>query len=173
MDVGRSFLDDPDSALGKGLGIGGSAATGAAFGAFLGPVGMAVGGLVGGLYGVVKEFSKKTEDSFNPSKLNEKLDSITKRSVGGATTAMADGAVFPNGNVIKTAKGKMFSLAPKDVVSVGQPGSSSGGGGTKNISVNGTINLEGGGVSMDLMKDASFRQAITKMVNIETENQNR
>ena len=30
---------------------------------------------------------------------------------------MADGAVLPNGNVIKTAKGQMYSLAPKDVPS--------------------------------------------------------
>lgn len=176
MDIGRGFLDDPDSALGKGLGVGGSAATGAAFGAFLGPVGIAIGGLVGGLYGVVKEFSKKTEDSFNPSKLNEKLDSITKRSVGGSTSKLADGQIAPgSGAVISTAKGTFFP-AKEDYITTSTNNPLTGGdnGGTKQLSINGSIKLDGGGVNVfDLMKDASFRQAITTMMVKEMENQNR
>jgi len=180
-DVGRGFLDDQDSALGKSLGIAGSAATGAAIGSFLGPIGTAVGGLVGGIYGAYNEFTTKGVKDFDQSAMDDKIRNTFKQNLAGSTTMMADGALLPDGNVIKTAKGKMYNLSPKDIVSIGQPGSnsnSSSGGSSVNVNIGGTIMLSAGGttsgISLDgLLKDPTFVREITKLVVEQTKNMNR
>jgi len=63
-DVGRGFMDDPDSKLGKGIGVAGKTAEYAAYGALLGSIipglgnvaGGAIGGLIGGGMGIYDEF---------------------------------------------------------------------------------------------------------------------
>jgi hypothetical protein len=85
---------------------------------------------------------------------------------------------MPNGNVIKTAKGKMYSLAPKDVVSIGQPGGGGGGNASGNINVNisGELKLSSGSgssVSLDgLLKDPLFKAEITRVVIAGMKDQN-
>ena len=84
---------------------------------------------------------------------------------------------MPNGNVIKTAKGKMYSLAPKDVVSIGQAG---GGGGNAsgniNVNISGELKLSSGSgssVSLDgLLKDPLFKAEITRVVIAGMKDQN-
>ncbi len=97
------------------------------------------------------------------------LDKIEKTKMASVKTGyMADGAVLPNGNVIKTAKGDMYSLAPKDVVSIGQPGSNSGGGTSSgNFTINGTLRLDSGNSSMNIDFDklsASEKQQLVQIV---------
>ena len=54
-EVGRMFMDDPDSTMGKTLGVLGTTASDAAMGmmigSMLGPLGTAVGGIIGGIVG--------------------------------------------------------------------------------------------------------------------------
>lgn len=177
MDIGRSFMGDPNSALGKGLGVGSTIANDAAMGAMLGSVvpgvGTAIGGVVGGVVGaargVYNEFSEKLLGEYDVDK------SIAKKSfkLGGSGMAqMMDGAVMPDGNVIKTAKGKFFGLAPKDVISIGQPGSG-GGGGTNDHNINGKLILEGDGFQKDMLKDPIFVREMVKIITKTMINQGR
>ena len=79
---------------------------------------------------------------------------------------------MPDGNVIKTAKGKFFGLAPKDVISIGQPGSG-GGGGTNNHTINGKLILEGDGFQKDMLKDPIFVREMVKIITKTMINQGR
>ncbi|MDB4326176.1 hypothetical protein N9966_00005, partial [bacterium] len=184
-DIGRSFMDDPDSFGGKALGVLGTTASDAAMGAMLGSVipgiGNVVGGVIGGIIGfgrsMYKEITTKGKADFN---MGGAKDAISSHKMGVAgSSRMADGAVMPNGNVIKTAKGQMYSLAPKDVVSIGQPGGGNSGGGGRNhtVTIGGTINLSSGGgssVSLDgLLNDPVFKAEITKVVIDGMKNNNR
>lgn len=187
MDVGRGFLSDQDSALGKGLGIGSSAASGAAMGAMLGSiipgVGNIIGGIIGGvagaIHGAYREFTTKGISDFDQKGQDSVINNIVKKNLAGATTMMADGAVMPDGNVIKTAKGKMYSLSPRDVVSIGQPGNgNTGGGSSVNVNIGGTIKLTSDSsstsINLDsLVKDPIFVKEMTKLVIEQTRNMNR
>ena len=183
-DIGRSFLDDPDTAMGKTLGVigttAGDAATGAMIGSIIPGVGTALGGIIGGIVGfgrsMYKELTTKGMKDYDMESAKSNIES-NKLSLS-STSRMADGAVLPNGNVIKTAKGKMYSLAPKDVVSIGQPGggNSSSVGGNVNVNISGTINLSSGGSSISLnniMSDPTFKSEITKIVVKGMKEQNR
>ncbi len=183
-DIGRSFMDDPDSFGGKALGVLGTTASDAAMGAMIGSVipgiGNVVGGVIGGIIGfgrsMYKEITTKGKSDFDMGGAQSAIGG--HKLAAGGTSYMADGAVFPNGNVIKTAKGEMYRLSPKDVVSVGQPGggSGSGGGGTMNVNIGGTINLSSGGssISLDgLLNDPVFKAEITKVVIDGMKNNNR
>ncbi len=184
-EVGRMFMDDPDSMGGKALGVLGTTASDAAMGmmvgSLLGPMGTAIGGIIGGIVGfgrsMYREITTKGKDDFNMSGAKSDMGGMQMASSG--SSYMGDGAVFPNGNVIKTAKGKMYRLSPKDIVSVGQPGGGSsygGGGGTMNVNISGTINLGGGGTSVSLdglINDPVFKAEITKVVVKNMKEQNR
>lgn len=183
-DIGRSFMDDPDSFGGKALGVLGTTASDAAMGAMLGSVipgiGNVVGGVIGGIIGfgrsMYKEITTKGKTDFGMSGAKSAVGGHKLAAAG--TSYMADGAVMPNGNVIKTAKGQMYSLSPKDVVSIGQPGGGNSGGGGSNhtVTVGGTINLSSGGssISLDgLMNDPVFKAEITKVVIDGMKNNNR
>lgn len=183
-DIGRSFLDDPDTAMGKTLGVigttAGDAATGAMIGSIIPGVGTALGGIIGGIVGfgrsMYKELTTKGMKDYDMESAKSNIES-NKLSLS-STSFMADGAVLPNGNVIKTAKGQMYSLAPKDVVSIGQPGggNSSSVGGNVNVNISGTINLSSGGSSISLnniMSDPTFKSEITKIVVKGMKEQNR
>ena len=183
-EVGRMFMDDPDTAMGKTLGVVGTTASDAATGMLIGSIipgiGTAVGGIIGGIIGfgrsMYREMTTKGKSDFDMSGAKSKISGVGGISMAG-TGRMADGAVMPNGNVIKTAKGEMYKLAPKDVMSIGQPGSG-GGGASGNVSVNisGTINLAGGGTSVSLdglMNDPVFKAEVTKVVIEGMKNNNR
>jgi len=183
-DIGRSFLDDPDTAMGKTLGVigttAGDAATGAMIGSIIPGVGTALGGIIGGVIGfgrsMYKELTTKGMKDYDMATAKSNINE--NKLALGSTSRMADGAVLPDGNVIKTAKGQMYGLAPKDVVSIGQPGggSSSSVGGNVNVNISGTINLSSGGSSISLnniMSDPTFKSEITKIVVKGMKEQNR
>ena len=186
-DVGRMFMDNPDSNMGKALGVAGTtagdAAMGMMLGSILGPMGTAVGGILGGIVG----FGRSMYKEMNTKGIQDYDMASAKSNVGdnklslSSSSFMADGAILPDGNVIKTAKGEMYRLAPKDVASIGQPGggsssSSSSVSGSVNVNISGTINLNGGGSSISLdsiIKDPTFKSEITKIVVKQMKEQNR
>jgi len=183
MDVGRSFLDDPDSAFGKGLGVGSAAAMGAGLGSMLGPVGTLAGGLLGAIYGAYKEFSKKSESMIDQKGLSNSMSAIASRSVGGATTTMGDGLVTIDQNdkalIVGTSKQKNATLA-ESVNAIAAKNNGGGGGGSTggsnniNLTVNGSIELKGRGKNFEnLLENAEFRRMITSIVISEMDDQNK
>ena len=179
-EVGRMFMDDPDSTMGKTLGVLGTTASDAAMGmmigSMLGPLGTAVGGIIGGIVGfgrsMYREITTKGKKDFDMSGAKSDMGNIKLATAG--SSYMGDGAVMPNGNAILTAKGQFFRTAPQDIITAAQPGRAGGGGyGGGNISVNGTINLQGAGVTKNMMEDAQFRREVTKMVTMGQKTDNR
>jgi len=185
-EVGRMFMDNPDSFGGKALGVLGTTASDAAMGAMIGSVipvvgnvaGAIIGGIIGLGRGLYREITTKTADDYNMGGAKSDIGSHSISTAG--TSFLADGAVMPNGNVIKTAKGKMYRLSPRDVMSIGQPGSGSsygGAGGTIRLDINGTIKLSSGsGRDIELNELADnpeFRQKITAIVVNQMEMGNR
>lgn len=174
LGLGRQFLDNTNSAAGKAMGMGagilGGAGTGAMLGSMIAPgIGTVVGGVIGGLVGGVNSYMNEYVKKEVPKLSNKNaLDQIEKTQMATVKTGyMADGAVLPNGNVIKTAKGDMYSLAPKDVVSIGQPGSGGGGTSSGNFTINGTLRLDSGNSSMNIDFDklsASEKQQLVQIV---------
>ena len=185
-EVGRMFMDDPDSTMGKTLGVLGTTASDAAMGmmigSMLGPLGTAVGGIIGGIVGfgrsMYREITTKGKKDFDMAGAQSSITSGGGLGVAG-TSRMADGAIMPDGNVIKTAKGQMYSLAPRDVAVIGQPGGGNYGGsvsGGVNVNIGGTINLSSGGTSISLdglLNDPVFKAEITKIVVENMKSQNR
>jgi predicted heme/steroid binding protein len=174
LDVGRGFLGDQNSGLGKTLGVGstmaGDAATGALLGSVIPGVGNVVGGILGGVVGLGRGLYNEFKDDVS------KEYKVPKNiGMGASYGGMAlDGALMPDGNFIKTGKGKYYSLSPKDVAVVGQPGAGdNGGGGTNNINVTGTIKLEG--IEDNLLNKMSPREKneLARMVIAKMNNQNR
>ena len=183
-ELGRSFMDDPDSALGKGLGVLGTTASDAATGMLIGSIipgiGTAIGGIIGGIIGfgrsMYTEMTTKGKSDYNMSGAQANIGQ--NRMAMASTSYMADGAVMPSGNVIKTAKGKMYQLSPRDVAVVGQPGGAGGGGGVVSVNISGNITVSAGAgttsVSLDgLLKDPVFKSEITKIVVKQMKEQNR
>jgi hypothetical protein len=182
-EVGRMFMDDPDTLGGKALGVLGTTASDAATGMLIGSIipgiGTAVGGIIGGIIGfgrsMYREMTTKGKSDFDMGGAKSKISS-NKLAIG-STSYLADGAMMPNGNVLKTKKGDMYKLAPRDVAVIGQPGGTGGGAsGSVSVNISGTINLAGGGtsVSMDgLMNDPVFKAEVTKVVVDGMKNNNR
>lgn len=170
LDVGRSFLDDPNSDLGKGLGVAsttaGDAATGALIGSVIPGVGTLIGGIVGGVIGLGRslysEFKDRTAEKYKVPKKYQNMG--TGASYGGL---MLDGQVSPGGNVITTAKGELWQTSPGDYITVSQPGGgSSMGGGNVNVNVSGTIELRSNGTVLDknFLNDPEVKHQITRIV---------
>jgi hypothetical protein len=171
-DYGRSKMDDPNSTGGKMLGIGSKAAQYAGMGMMLGPWGALAGGILGAGVGIYDEYFSK-EAKMRGYKVPKKY---AKSGMGASYGGMAlDGALMPDGNFIKTGKGKYYSLSPKDVAVVGQPGAgdNGGGGGTTSVNVTGTIKLEG--IEDNLLNKMSPREKneLARMVIAKMNNQNR
>jgi len=170
LDVGRSFLDNPDSGLGKGLGIAsttaGDAATGAMIGSIIPGVGTLIGGIVGGVIGLGRslysEFKDRTAEQYKVPKKYKNAG--MGASYGGL---MLDGQVSPGGNVITTAKGELWRTSPGDYITVSQPGGGGGmGGGNVNVNVSGTIELRANGTVLDknFLNDPEVKHQITRIV---------
>lgn len=169
-DYGRSKMDNPYSTGGKMLGIGSKAAQYAGMGMMLGPWGALAGGLLGAGMGVYDEYFSHDAKMRGYKTPKKYAKSGMGASFGGK---MLDGAVMPDGNVIKTAKGKMFGLSPKDVAVVGQAGGSNNSGGTTKLDVSGTIKLEGiEGNLLDKMTPEEKNQ-LSRIVIARMNNQNR
>ena len=145
-------------------------AMGAAIGSIIPGFGTIAGAGIGGLADMFAgEWGTYGKNKTNISKKYAK--SGMGASYGGM---MLDGAVMPDGNVIKTAKGKMFGLSPQDVAVVGQRGGvNNGGGGTTSLDVTGTIRLEG--IDNNLLDKMSPREKneLARMVIAKMNNQNR
>ena len=119
-----------------------------------------------------REMTTKGKQDFDMSGAKSDMGNIKLATAG--SSYMGDGAVMPNGNAILTAKGQFFRTAPQDIITAAQPGRAGGGGyGGGNISVNGTINLQGAGVTKNMMEDAQFRREVTKMVTMGQKTDNR
>ncbi len=172
-DYGRSKMDDPNSTGGKMLGIGSKAAQYAGMGMMLGPWGALAGGILGAGVGIYDEYFSK-EAKMRGYKLPKKY---AKSGMGASYGGMAlDGALMPDGNFIKTGKGKYYSLSPKDVAVVGQPGAgdnNNGGGGTTSLNVSGTIKLEGIDNNLLDKMSPSEKNQLARMVIAKMNNQNR
>lgn len=121
-NVGRGFLDDPDSNLGKGLGVLGSTASYAGTGAMIGSVipglGTAAGAIIGGLLGAGKGIYDEyfTEEAIQARKRREGStvksgysvdDGIIKFHPNDKFMQMNDGAILAStqeGQLHKAAK---------------------------------------------------------------------
>ena len=145
---------DPDSGLGKGLGIGSSALSGASMGMMFGPWGALIGGLLGAGYGAFKEFS--TKDSGGAI---SKYDDVIMRS------GQAPVAINPADDIMAVKKDGPVDKA----LDTG----GSKGGGTMNhtfapITISGSLELTGDGVSGNLdMSDPIFMRDLSRVIQEE------
>lgn len=181
-EVGRMFMDDPDSTMGKTLGVLGTtasdAATGMMIGSLLGPLGTAVGGIIGGIVGfgrsMYREITTKGKSDFD---MGGAMSNISKNQLATAGTSyMGDGQISPGGAVIKSSRGTFFTDKKDYITASTNNPLAGGGGGNVNVNISGTINLSGGGtsVSMDgLLKDPVFKAEVTKVVIEGMKNNNR
>jgi hypothetical protein len=172
LEAGRGMMDNQDSALGKGLGIGAStadwAAGGALLGSMFGPLGTIVGGVGGGLIGA----GKGIYDEYYSDEAKKKAE-LTKMNVHDGIMfddrdkflKLNDGAMIAGTNVngnkdlAKAITGNETSKSVKiefgeihfkfDELKVTSPGSP--------------------GLAVDLLKDPMFIRKITTMIHSETE----
>ena len=102
-NVGREFLDDPDSSLGKGLGVLGSTASYAGTGAMIGSVipglgtaaGAVIGGIIGAGKGIIDEyFSDEAHERQLASRQTNLNDGIIKFHPQDKFMQMNDGAIL-------------------------------------------------------------------------------
>ena len=192
-DLGRGMMDDPNSDLGKTIGIAGQAAEWASYGALLGSVvpglGTAVGGAIGGVAGGIKGlFDEYFSDEAKGKGVH---DGIFGGMSGGALMGSAFGGI---GSMVGAGLGSMFSegrgviqggkITPidnKDDLLAMKPGgaidkavSSGGSSMTINfgeIKINGEVKVSvpgNDGFSIDLAKDPKFQREITRLVHNET-----
>ena len=170
LDIGRGFLDDENSDVGKAMGIGSSAASWAGTGAMIGSVipglGTALGGAIGGVLGA----GKGVYDEYfsDEAKARDR-----KRSFG-----MDDGIIHFNekDKFMKVNDGTM--IAGTNENGNKKLAESMNGGGTLKVEF-GEIHFKfdelkvtspgSPGVAIDLLKDPQFIRNITRMVHSETE----
>jgi hypothetical protein len=195
-DLGRGMMDDPNSDLGKTIGIAGKAAEWASYGALLGSVvpglGTAVGGAIGGVAGGIKGlFDEYFSDEAKGKGVH---DGIFGGMSGGAAGALMGSAFGGIGSMVGAGLGSMFSegrgviqggkITPidnKDDLLAMKPGgaidkavSSGGSSMTINfgeIKINGEVKVSvpgNDGFSIDLAKDPKFQREITRLVHNET-----
>lgn len=102
LDQGRNMMDEPDSDIGKAMGIGGSALEGAGIGAMAGPYGAAIGAIAGAAKGTFDEyFSDKSKSTTDVKKVN---DGVIQNGKVKAITNDKDVmmAMKPNGPLANT-----------------------------------------------------------------------
>lgn len=175
MEGGRGMMDDPDSDLGKTIGIGGTAAGWAGTGAMIGSVipglGTAAGGIIGGIAGAGKgiydeyfsdeaEKKKATVSGMHDGIFGSDFSKGRGVIQGGTITPIDNKdslmAMKPNGPIDKViSEPKSMKIEFGDIhfkfdeLKVTSPGSP--------------------GVAIDLLKDPQFIRSITRMVHSETE----
>lgn len=191
-DLGRGMMDDPNSDLGKTIGIAGKAAEWASYGALLGSVipglGTAVGGAIGGVAGGVKGL---WDEYFSEE---AKGKGVHDGVFGGMNGALMGSAFGPLGSMVGAGLGSMFSegrgviqngkITPidnKDDLLAMKPGGAidkASSSATSNMTIDfGEIKFSGEikvvipnapGLAIDLAKDPKFQRDITRIVHTET-----
>ncbi len=159
LDYGRSKMDDPDSGLGKGLGIGASALQGAGLGMMFGPWGAAIGALLGGAYGAYQEFGGDGPNSTSRSNNRQPMQDFVMRPRQDAVPFTSKDTLvgLKDGGPIEKSFGKI------------EPKSSNG---KMNISFSpikidfGILTLKSGdsSVNLDLEKDPILAREISRIV---------
>jgi hypothetical protein len=163
MDYGRGSLQDPDSDMGKAMGVAGSALSGAGTGAMIGSVvpvigtavGAIIGGLIGGITSAVEEYGGPQGGGQDMSHLMGKVNDAI----------LSDGKVTPI-----DSKDKVFEVSKPggafDRTQNSGPGTSKGGG-TSNIHITfGDIMVKSadGSAKIDIENDSEFvRRLATKI----------
>ncbi len=169
-DAGRGLMDDPNSAAGKMLGIGGSAASGAALGALLGSIvpgiGNVIGGIVGGAIGLGKGIYDEyySGDDASPKNQPQIMNDGIVFNERDKFLKMNDGTMIAGTNVngnkdlanaITTSKsdnvkiefGEIhFKFDELKVTSPGHPG-----------------------LSIDMLNDPIFIRNLTRLIHVEAE----
>lgn len=188
-DLGRGMMDDPNSDLGKTIGIAGKAAEWASYGALLGSVvpglGTAVGGAIGGVAGGIKGlfdeyFSDEAQgvgvhDGIFGSPLHDGLSGGLKSNSLGPDFSkrralIQNGKVHPIDN-----KDDLMAMKPGGVVdnAMNNSGSNTVSHSFGTLNISGEIIVKGAGANPgegeDLLKDASFKRDLTRMIQVELE----
>ena len=141
LDALRGNMDDPESGLGKGIGIGSAALQGAGLGMMFGPLGALIGGVLGAGYGVYDEYFN---DGYAPGR----------------------GTYIPAGGKPIAINNKDHALFYKDGGPVSQAAQAMSGGVGANkvehshgdVNIKGTIRLEGSGSATNLDIGEEFRR---------------
>jgi hypothetical protein len=184
MDIGRSFLENPNSDAGKALGIGGTmlgdAGTGAMIGSVIPGVGTLIGSLIGGVVGLGRGmYNEFSEHLLGEYDLKGKIKPHMSMGLGGASVAtMADGTVDPKGNVIATKSGELWNTSPGDYIHVSRPNGagSAGGSSNMNLRIDGTLKLDSNGTTVDasrIINDPIFVSELTRVITKTMKTQNR
>ena len=174
-DMGRSFMDNPDSTGGKTLGAIGTTANWAGTGAMIGSVipglGTAAGAIIGGVLGA----GKGIYDEFFNKPVNDGVfsGSNTKTMIKNATNTRG----IIQGGKITPIDSKDDVVAFKRGGALDKYGSNTN---TKtsnyikhdfgNMNINGTIRIEGPGgqqIDKNILNDESFKKNMTKIVQDE------
>jgi hypothetical protein len=162
IDYLRGKRDDPNDAMGKGMGVGSSALQGAALGMMLGPWGALAGGLIGGGIGAYNEyFSKPQNDAV-----------FAPRKGLGAEFSKGRG-VLENGKITPIPnKERFLSMEPYGPADRAMNQQSNQSSEMKvehsDIKFNGSINVNIPGtnaVALEIMKTTIFRNEIVRVFN--------
>lgn len=193
-DLGRGMMDDPNSDLGKTIGIAGQAAEWASYGAMLGSVvpglGTAVGGIIGGVAGGVKglwdeyfsDEARGVGQKVNDGVFGSPLHDGAIGSTSNIKALKNMGSDFSKGRGL-IQNGKVHPIDNKDDLLAMKPGGvvDQAMGNTSNmvthefgtLNISGEIILKGPGANaentVDLLKDAAFKRDITRIIQVELE----
>jgi hypothetical protein len=166
VDYLRGKRDDPNDAMGKGMGVGSAALQGAALGMMFGPWGALAGGLIGGGIGAYNEyFSEPQNDAvFAPRKgLGAEFSKGRGVLENGKITPIPNKERFlsmePYGPADRTMN-QQSNQNSKMEVEHGE------------MSINGNINLNlpgGNSIALEVLKTSAFQTEIARMVNSQIE----
>jgi hypothetical protein len=178
-DLGRGFMDDPNSDMGKALGIGGTAASWAGTGALLGSVipgvGTAIGGAIGGVAGGIKG----TYDEY----FSDEAKKRDEMKNWGLHDGLIGGSDFNKGRGVIQG-GRITPIDNKDdLIAMKKDGPIHK---TMNQPTTSTMKIEFGeirfkfdelklsapgspGTAIDMSKNPQFIREITRMIHSETE----
>jgi len=170
-DVGRQFLDDPNSGLGKGLGIAGTTAGWAGTGAMLGSIIPGVGNVAGAIIGGLAGLAKGTYDEYFSDEAQKQ---------GSQPVRVQDGIIFnQRDKFLKMNDGAMIAgtnvNGNKDLAKAIT---------NQNVGSSSTMKIEFGEIkfdgeitlslpgnektTLDLKNDPVFMRDLTRMIHIET-----
>lgn len=191
-DLGRGMMDDPNSDLGKTIGIAGKAAEWASYGALLGSVvpglGTAVGGAIGGVAGGIKGlFDEYFSDEAKGKGVHDGIfggvGGALMGSMFGGLGSLAGGMLgseFSKGRAVVQG-GKITPIDNKDDLLAMKPGGAidkAASSGSSTMTINfGDIKIDGEikvsapgnpGFAIDISKDPKFQREITRIVHNET-----
>ena len=169
----RGSMDDQNSAGAQALGVFGNAAMGAGMGAMFGPWGALAGGVLGAGYGLVDNAQRVNQareyNSHAKGVMGDPAAQLAQRNA----TKVNDYMMMPNGDAIIPSRKDTVALidgeaAQKESKKEAKK-SNNGGSTTHNINLNGTLKLEGAGVTVDLVKsladDPKFKSWLSDYID--------